>query len=57
MYQLMPDIFAIPNNEKDEINMRHSPSFLGYTTLGAETTAAATDLREVELHPKRLPCA
>jgi isopenicillin N synthase-like dioxygenase len=27
--------------------MIHSPSFLGYTRLGAETTAAKTDLREV----------
>lgn len=28
--------------------MIHSPSFLGYTRLGAETTAAKTDLREVK---------
>lgn len=27
--------------------MIHSPSFLGYTRLGAETTAAKTDIREV----------
>lgn len=27
--------------------MIHSPSFLGYTHLGAETTAAKTDIREV----------
>jgi hypothetical protein len=27
--------------------MINSPSFLGYTRLGAETTAAKTDLREV----------
>lgn len=27
--------------------MIHSPSFLGYTRLGAETTATKTDLREV----------
>lgn len=29
--------------------MINSPSFLGYTRLGAETTATKTDLREV--HP------
>lgn len=27
--------------------MINSPSFVGYTRLGAETTAAKTDLREV----------
>lgn len=31
--------------------MINSPSFLGYTRLGAETTAAKTDLREVRLFP------
>lgn len=29
--------------------MINSPSFLGYTRLGAETTATKTDLREVRL--------
>jgi hypothetical protein len=29
--------------------MINSPSFLGYTRLGAETTAAKTDLREASL--------
>lgn len=31
--------------------MINSPSFLGYTRLGAETTAAKTDLREVRTTP------
>lgn len=31
--------------------MLNSPSFLGYTRLGAETTAAQTDLREVRPIP------
>lgn len=31
--------------------MINSPSFLGYTRLGAETTATKTDLREVGLFP------
>lgn len=31
--------------------MINSPSFLGYTRLGAETTAAKTDLREVTPPP------
>lgn len=34
--------------------MIHSPSFLGYTRLGAETTAAQTDLREVIAAPSSL---
>lgn len=34
--------------------MINSPSFLGYTRLGAETTATKTDLREVRLSHFRI---
>lgn len=42
----LPAAFSIPEAERERVNMRNSPSFLGYTALGAETTAARTDLRE-----------
>ncbi|PKY05168.1 oxidoreductase [Aspergillus campestris IBT 28561] len=42
----LPDLFALPDDVKNRVNMVNSPSFLGYTRLGAETTAAKTDLRE-----------
>ncbi|ERS96816.1 hypothetical protein HMPREF1624_07025 [Sporothrix schenckii ATCC 58251] len=42
----LPKAFSIPKAERERVNMRNSPSFLGYTALGAETTAARTDLRE-----------
>ncbi|KAJ5086174.1 Oxoglutarate/iron-dependent dioxygenase [Penicillium argentinense] len=40
------ELFDLPTETKEECNMIHSPSFLGYTRLGAETTAAQTDFRE-----------
>ena len=43
----LPDLFALPDDVKNRVNMVNSPSFLGYTRLGAETTASKTDLREV----------
>lgn len=46
LQDLLPEVFAIPEAERERVNMRNSPSFLGYTALGAETTATRTDLRE-----------
>ncbi|CAK7215442.1 hypothetical protein SBRCBS47491_002490 [Sporothrix bragantina] len=46
LHSLLPAVFAIPEEERARVNMRNSPSFLGYSALGAETTAARTDLRE-----------
>ncbi|CAK7218978.1 hypothetical protein SCUCBS95973_003665 [Sporothrix curviconia] len=46
LHALLPSVFAIPAAERARVNMRNSPAFLGYTALGAETTAAKTDLRE-----------
>ncbi|KAJ9365703.1 hypothetical protein C8Q69DRAFT_469807 [Paecilomyces variotii] len=42
----MPEVFSIPVPEKDAVDMINSPAFLGYTSLGRETTASVTDLRE-----------
>ncbi|RHZ43990.1 isopenicillin N synthase family dioxygenase [Aspergillus thermomutatus] len=42
----LPELFALPAQVKEKCNMIHSPSFVGYTRLGAETTAAQTDWRE-----------
>ncbi|OOQ89551.1 putative oxidoreductase, 2OG-Fe(II) oxygenase family [Penicillium brasilianum] len=42
----IPRLFELPEDVKERCNMIHSPSFLGYTRLGAETTAAKTDIRE-----------
>lgn len=47
IYALLPDLFALSDEEKEQCSMRNSPAFLGYTKLGAESTAKATDLREV----------
>ncbi|KAJ5678546.1 Oxoglutarate/iron-dependent dioxygenase [Penicillium maclennaniae] len=45
-HEALPALFALPSEVKEKCNMIKSPSFLGYTRLGAETTAARTDLRE-----------
>ncbi|EXJ89960.1 hypothetical protein A1O3_03027 [Capronia epimyces CBS 606.96] len=45
-HDALPAIFELPDQVKEKINMINSPSFLGYTALGAETTAKRTDLRE-----------
>ncbi|EYE91345.1 isopenicillin N synthase family dioxygenase [Aspergillus ruber CBS 135680] len=42
----LPDLFALSDETKNKCNMINSPSFVGYTKLGAETTAAKTDWRE-----------
>ncbi|KAJ5718268.1 hypothetical protein N7488_003914 [Penicillium malachiteum] len=42
----LPDVFAIPTDDKEKVDMLNSPAFLGYTSLGRETTAKITDLRE-----------
>ncbi|CAG8191031.1 unnamed protein product [Penicillium olsonii] len=47
----LPKLFSLPQETKERCNMINSPSFLGYTRLGAETTAAQTDLREYPDHP------
>ncbi|KAJ5718958.1 Oxoglutarate/iron-dependent dioxygenase [Penicillium malachiteum] len=45
-HERLPDLFDLPTDVKEGCNMINSPSFLGYTRLGAETTASRQDLRE-----------
>ncbi|RMJ26568.1 Oxidoreductase, 2OG-FeII oxygenase family [Aspergillus sp. HF37] len=46
VHEKLPELFNLPDDVKDKCNMINSPSFLGYTRLGAETTASQTDQRE-----------
>ncbi|PIG89268.1 hypothetical protein AARAC_007493 [Aspergillus arachidicola] len=45
-HEKLPELFALPTEVKERCNMINSPAFVGYTRLGAETTASKTDLRE-----------
>ncbi|KAE8356119.1 hypothetical protein BDV28DRAFT_154857 [Aspergillus coremiiformis] len=45
-HEKLPELFALPTEVKERCNMINSPAFVGYTRLGAETTASRTDLRE-----------
>ncbi|KAE9384848.1 Clavaminate synthase-like protein [Gymnopus androsaceus JB14] len=42
----IPNLFALPQEEKDKISKANSPHFLGYSRLGAELTKGKTDYRE-----------
>lgn len=42
----LPPLFNLPSSSKDEVALENSPHFLGYSKLGAETTAQRQDLRE-----------
>ncbi|KAJ6179971.1 hypothetical protein N7519_010432 [Penicillium mononematosum] len=50
-HENLPKLFALSTEAKEKCNMINSPSFLGYTRLGAETTATKIDIREVGLYP------
>jgi isopenicillin N synthase-like dioxygenase len=43
---MLPKFFACPQSEKEKLSFLNSPHFLGYNSLGSETTAQKTDLRE-----------
>ncbi|KAF4949415.1 hypothetical protein FGADI_8928 [Fusarium gaditjirri] len=50
LINIIPDLFALSPEAKQEIALENSPHFLGYSAAGTETTAGKTDLREqVEL--------
>lgn len=49
----MPQIFALPTEEKNKVAMLNSPHFLGYTGLGTETTADHADFREVSCEMRK----
>ncbi|KAJ5016481.1 hypothetical protein K4K57_011416 [Colletotrichum sp. SAR 10_99] len=44
--EALPTLFALPVKAKDEIALRNSPHFLGYSGDGSETTAGKSDRRE-----------
>jgi isopenicillin N synthase-like dioxygenase len=43
---LIPQLFSLPQSEKDEIAMVNNPHFLGYTSIGREFTKGERDWRE-----------
>lgn len=48
--------FALPTEDKQRIEMLHSPHFRGYTRTGGELTAGAVDWREqIDLGAERAP--
>ncbi|RBA11198.1 hypothetical protein FPRO05_04371 [Fusarium proliferatum] len=50
LIKILPDLFSLPPEAKQEIALENSPHFLGYSAAGTETTAGKSDLREqVEL--------
>lgn len=50
LINILPDLFSLPPQAKQEIDLENSPHFLGYSAAGTETTAGKSDLREqVEL--------
>ncbi|KAF5232679.1 hypothetical protein FANTH_12885 [Fusarium anthophilum] len=50
LIDILPNLFALSPEAKQEIALEKSPHFLGYSAAGTETTAGKTDLREqVEL--------
>ncbi|KAF4334863.1 epoxide hydrolase [Fusarium beomiforme] len=50
LIQILPKLFSLPYEAKQEIALENSPHFLGYSAAGSETTAGKADFREqVEL--------
>jgi isopenicillin N synthase-like dioxygenase len=51
-------LFALPQAERDAIDMIHSPYFRGYSALGTERTQGQPDLREqFDVGPEEAPLA
>ncbi len=46
MIDILPKLFALPPETKEEIALHNSPHFLGYSGDGSETTAGKADRRE-----------
>jgi isopenicillin N synthase-like dioxygenase len=42
----LPRLFSLSQQEKEEVALKKSPHFLGYSDTGAERTAGKTDARE-----------
>ncbi|EXJ71700.1 uncharacterized protein A1O5_05508 [Cladophialophora psammophila CBS 110553] len=50
----LPEVFSLSPEQKRSVEMLQSPHFLGYTGLGAETTANQRDIREGDPFWQRL---
>src|SRR5690242_6711603 len=46
LIKALPVFFGLSTDEKAEVGLLNSPHFLGYSGIGAETTAGKVDLRE-----------
>ncbi|PGG98472.1 hypothetical protein AJ80_09533 [Polytolypa hystricis UAMH7299] len=46
LVNILPELFSLPEEAKEEIALHNSPHFLGYSSAGAETTGGKADMRE-----------
>ncbi|ODH29048.1 hypothetical protein ACO22_03824 [Paracoccidioides brasiliensis] len=46
LVDVLPHFFSLPDWAKEEIALHNSPHFLGYSSVGAETTGGKADRRE-----------
>ncbi|EDN08318.1 predicted protein [Histoplasma mississippiense (nom. inval.)] len=46
LVNVVPQLFSLPEAAKDEIALRNSAHFLGYSGVGTETTRGIADRRE-----------
>ena len=46
MIDILPRLFRLPDEAKEEVALFNSPHFLGYSTSGSEMTAGKRDHRE-----------
>ncbi|QVM10206.1 hypothetical protein D8B26_004867 [Coccidioides posadasii str. Silveira] len=46
LVNVLPELFDLPESAKEEIALRNSPHFLGYSSVGSETTGGKADKRE-----------
>ena len=46
LVKILPTLFKLPSEAKEEVTLHNSPHFLGYSAAGAETTAGKVDYRE-----------
>ncbi|GAD96233.1 hyoscyamine 6-dioxygenase, putative [Paecilomyces variotii No. 5] len=55
LVQALPVLFSLPDDVKEQISLHNSPHFLGYSSVGAETTAGKKDHREQVEYATELP--
>ncbi|KAH7270858.1 uncharacterized protein BKA55DRAFT_701445 [Fusarium redolens] len=54
LINILPQLFSLSAEAKQEIALENSPHFLGYSAAGTETTAGKADLREQVEHATEL---